>query len=320
MTKDFHLDLFFDFFQQNSRKLAAAASVGFVVLISLSVANTALFIVENLDDRAGIAATGNKPEVTTRKNSKIDLSSLNLFGRVRETGTPQIVDAPETKLNLELQGVFISQNETASSAIVSEKNKAGELFHIGDSLPGNAVLSAVFNDHILIRRGSRTEKLMFSDSNLRPHTSSSTPRLNGRRNTSAVTNRLQQVRERIAQRTRNAGRPVASHRASGSPLRIYMDKNRDKIQQDPQAVLAELGISPVSEGNAKGYRLSGSVSQTSLMQAGLQQGDIILSVNGKAVGDVMSDGAFIDQAMASKRVRVEVQRGARRFFLTVPIP
>ena len=272
-----------------------------------------------MDERADIGVTGNKPEVTTRKSNEIDLSSLNLFGRVRETATPQIVDAPETKLNLELQGVFISQNEKASSAIVSEKNKPGELFHIGDRLPGNAVLSAVYNDHILIRRGSRTEKLMFSDIYPRSSASRSNTRLDCKTNPNPVSSRLRQVRERIAQRNRNIASPTGSN-LPGSFLRNYMDKNRDRIQQNPHAVLAELGISPVSEGKQKGYKVNGAVSQTSLMRAGLQQGDIILSVNGKPVGDVINDGAFIEQTMASKRVRVEVQRGSRRFFLTVPIP
>jgi len=290
------------------------------VLLSLSVANTVLFIVENMDDEPGISLTANTPEVTARKSSKIDLSSLNLFGRVQETATPKVVDAPETKLNLELQGVFTSKNEKTSTAIVAEKNKAGELFQIGDRLPGNAVLSAVYDDHILIRRGSRTEKLMFSDSSLRSGASSLNRHPNSQTNVKPVSSRLQQVRERIAQRNRNPGNPAGPSRAPGSSLRNYMDRNRDKIQQDPLAVLAELGVSPVSEGNASGYKVSGAVSQTSLMQAGLQQDDIILSVNGKAVGDVMNDRAFIDQAMASKRVRVEVQRGSRRFFLTVPIP
>ena len=57
-----------------------------------------------------------------------------------------------------------------------------------------------------------------------------------------------------------------------------------------------------------------------IRQAGLQPGDVVLSVNGKAVGVASSDGALIDQVMNSSRVRAEVQRGNRRFFLTVPVP
>jgi len=99
-----------------------------------------------------------------------------------------------------------------------------------------------------------------------------------------------------------------------------MSANEEKIRQNPGAVLSELGMSPVSDGEAKGYKVGGSISQSTLTQAGLQQGDVILSVNGKPVGNAMNDSAMIEQAMASKRVRVEVQRDTRRFFLTVPVP
>jgi general secretion pathway protein C len=320
MTRDNPLDIFFELFQQHSRKLATLTILVLVVLLSLSIANTVLFVVENMDDGSGLAVITSTPEIKVRTKSQIDLSSLNLFGRIEETVAPQVVDAPETKLNLELQGVFISENEKASTAIVAEKNKAGELFRIGDRLPGNAILSAVFDDHILIRRGTRTEKLMFSDSNLLTTANRSNASTGTQQKTQPMTSRLQQVRQRIAQRNQGSRNPAGPSRTPGASLRDYMDKNREEIQQDPQALLADLGMSPISEGNANGYKVSGEVSQVALMQAGLQQNDIILSVNGKAVGDVMNDRTFIAQAMESKRVRVEVQRGSRKFFLTVPIP
>ena len=297
------------------------------MLLALSAANAVLFFIENVNGDPASSLTTRTPEVTVRERSHIDLSSLNLFGKVKKSAAAtQVVDAPETKLNLELQGVFTSANKASSTAIVAEKNKAGALFHVGDRLPGNAVLSAVNDDHILIRRGSRTEKLMFSD----PHTgsgatigskrTSSNQRTSSQTGNKPASNKLEQVRERIAQRNRNSRTPTNPSRSPGSSLRDYMSDNRDKIQQDPGAVLADIGVSPVSDGDASGYKVSGEVSQTSLMRAGLQQGDVILSVNGRAVGNVMNDRSFIDQAMASKRVRVEVQRGSRKFFLTVPVP
>jgi hypothetical protein len=34
----------------------------------------------------------------------------------------------------------------------------------------------------------------------------------------------------------------------------------------------------------------------------------------------MNDARLVDQARSAGRVRVEVERGGRRFFLTIPIP
>ncbi len=296
------------------------------MLLSLSAADAILFFIENVNNEPVATLTTRTPEAAVQESARIDLSSFYLFGKVQKAAPTKVVDAPETKLNLELQGVFTSANKESSTAIVSEKNKSGELFHVGDRLPGNAILSAVNDDHILIRRGSRTEKLMFSDtrtgsgSNISTKKVSSNRASNSQQENKPASSKLEQVRERIAQRNRSPRRPTSPSRSPGSSLRDYMTANRDKIQQDPDAVLADIGISPISDGDSNGYKVSGEVSQTSLMRAGLQRGDVILSVNGRAVGNVMNDRSFIDQAMASKRVRVEVQRGSRKFFLTVPVP
>lgn len=90
------------------------------------------------------------------------------------------------------------------------------------------------------------------------------------------------------------------------------------IENDPLTALSKLGVQPVQDGEAKGYRLDNS--NPVLAQAGLRSGDVIMSVNGKPVGIATNDSALIDQVLEQRRVRVEVQRDNRRFFLTVPIP
>ena len=57
-----------------------------------------------------------------------------------------------------------------------------------------------------------------------------------------------------------------------------------------------------------------------MLQAGLQEGDLILSVNGLPVGDIRNDAALLDETLAQSQVRVEIQRNDRRFFLSVPVP
>ena len=106
--------------------------------------------------------------------------------------------------------------------------------------------------------------------------------------------------------------------STGTALREYVETHRDSITTDPIGTLANIGVSPVESGRSKGYKLESS--NAVLTKAGLRQGDVILSVNGKAVGDAAKDSALIERALADKRVRVEVRRDTRRFFLTVPLP
>ena len=86
--------------------------------------------------------------------------------------------------------------------------------------------------------------------------------------------------------------------------------------QRPAVIHAETGkVTTFQELHEASIRLSNV-----LRAAGLQPGDMILSINGRPVGVASSDTALMAQVMASSRVRVEVKRGPRRFFLTVPVP
>ncbi len=301
-------------FNSHSRKFAMGISVLLIVLMSLSVANTVLFVMETTNPPGATPIRAVNSLVAVVPTYKV--SNLELFGKTEEAGTvPEAIDAPETKLNLELQGVFIAEDAKYSTAIVAEKNKSGELVQIGDRLPGNATLAAVFMDHVLIRRGSRMEKLMFSDSPFRVTTKVKNNR--SQRASSGLSSSKRSDLESIRQRIRNrAETPVTRKDPS---FRSSLLRYQERLQANPISTLNEVGITPVSSGESKGYRV-GDNAQAIIKQAGLQAGDVILSVNGRPVGVAANDSALMQQVMASSRVRVEVQRGTRRFFLTVPVP
>lgn len=310
------MDNVLQLFNDHSRKIATAISILLIVLMSLTVANTVLFFMETMSAPAIIPDS--KP-ATTRAITQpaFKVSNLELFGRLEESAVvAQTIDAPETKLNLELQGIFIAEDEKFSSAIVAEKNKTGELFAIGDRLPGNATLAAVFEDHVLIRRGTRMEKLLFSDTKFQ-FISDETPPGKAPRSARGISGATRSNLENIRSRIRNKTGPnkTPSSGGSGDTLTGY----QEKLRSDLQGTLSQAGITPVSGSESKGYKV-GADAQGVIKQAGLQPGDVILSINGKPVGVASSDSALMDQVMASSRVRVEVQRGTRRFFLTVPVP
>jgi general secretion pathway protein C len=287
------LDNVLQLLNDHSRKVATATSILLIVLMSLTVANTALFFMETMNSPGILPdSTPTNTRVITQPTFKV--SNLELFGRLEEVNiVPQAIDAPETKLNLELQGIFISGDAKFSTAIVAEKNKTGELFAIGDKLPGNATLAAVLEDHVLIRRGTRMEKLLFSDS------------------------KFQFVSDGPAENTSSpSGGGISNNNSTNNNT---LAQYQEKLHNDLHGTLSQAGITPVSIGESNGYKVGADV-QATVRQAGLQPGDMILSINGNPVGVASNDSALMAQVMASSRVRVEVQRGTRRFFLTVPVP
>ncbi|MCB1646304.1 MAG: PDZ domain-containing protein [Pseudomonadales bacterium] len=317
------MESFSEIIQRHGQRIAGVVIFLMVIAIAATIAQSTLFVLDNLQEPTPPPVTGSRDPVS--KTPEINLSELNLFGVVaEETAAPVAVDAPETRLNLELQGVFTADAAADSTAIVAEKGKNGELYRIGDRLPGNATLDAVFEDHILIKRGGRVEKLMFSDSVIRQQFASgaNAPSLPEAPDQDDQLTRLQQIRERIAQRQISSGSGGAGSRPAqpGENLRNFVNEYRDRIDSDPAGVLTELGVSPVAEGESAGYRIGNELPSQAMLQAGLQEGDVVLSVNGTPVGNIYNDSQLIDQALESKRVRVEIQRDDRRFFLTVPIP
>jgi len=306
------------------RKIAMMISLALVITMSLSLANGVWFFMENLDNSGDSASVLISPAKNTSSKSHIDISKLNIFGKTQsKTVSRNITNVPKTSLNLELQGIFASENSSESRALIAPKGKSGELYNIGDKLPGNATLDSVFMGYVLIKRGSRVEKLAFPEGSLANNTLSLTNDPNRPINSSPNASRLQNVRERILNRQsgNRVNRNISpSKQYQTADLQQSLAAYQNRLNSEPDAVLSELGMSPVSVGKASGYRIGSQVSTPLLQRSGLQKGDVVLSVNGRPVGNVANDQGLIDQVVSAKRARVEVQRGTRKFFITIPIP
>lgn len=316
-----------DLFLRHSQRLALAASIALVALMGLLIANTAIFFVEDTRSAAVSApraAPGTSPSGAS--TPVVDIAGMNLFGKVQVAAPQKVVDAPETKLNLELQGVFIADDASASTAIVAEGAKDGKLYDVGKTLPGNAVLEGVFHDHILLRRGARIEKLKFSDADFRTATpvarsaprTGNVPRARATPGMAGSGNADQ--RRSIEDRLDARRRELAASRTGNASLRSYIDTQKERISTDAEGMLGELGVTPVAEGSTRGYRVGSDISHPALRNTGLRQGDIVLSVNGTPVGNINEDSAIVEQVLSARKARVQIQRGKSKFFITVPIP
>ncbi len=103
------------------------------------------------------------PPVNQHAQLVRQLPNWHLFGEaardVKPVKSTAPVDAPDTRLKLVLRGAFSSGDEAFSRAIIADPRGKELMYAIGDKLPGNAELSEVHADRVILMRSGRYETL-----------------------------------------------------------------------------------------------------------------------------------------------------------------
>ena len=201
----------------------------------------------------------------------------------------QVVDAPKTRLRLRLLGVFVGQSPEGSTAIIAEQGKPNsEFYRVGDTVQNGVSLEQVHSDRVILNRSGRLEALYFDDA------------------------------EDLFEAATQAPKTVAPSKPETNINNVdqFASAAKKQWKNNPLTALGAVGFEPVSPGQANGYRFSG---QNPMMERyGIQKGDVIKSVNGIDVGDVNSDGDYLDQVFEQGQASILVERGSRQFEVTVP--
>jgi len=92
-----------------------------------------------------------------------EMTNWHLFGKVaREKQVVKAVapaEAPETRLKLVLRGAFASDDKKIARAIIADPRGEEEQYAVGEKLPGNAELSEIHPDKVILMRNGRYETL-----------------------------------------------------------------------------------------------------------------------------------------------------------------
>ncbi len=230
------------------------------------------------------------------QNSLTDVEAairLHPFGNphVGSTLTPDVRQLQQTKLNLVLRAVILNEaNMSLSKALISGPQPEDAYYKIGDMLPGNAQLTEIYSNRVIIRRYGVDEQLSFSKG--------------------------EPLLSNAKQDERSAANDENNHH--NELANIVLDY-QTRFTERPKEVLSEMGLKVVSPGTAQGYRLTKSPNNTAIEAMNLQVGDVVLSVNGQKLGDLQNDQRLLKALTEEGSIEMEVQRGSRRFLLKVPL-
>ena len=282
------------------RLLTIAALCVMVVGIGFTLANAWFFF---LADPA-------LPQTSARHVERIDhdrsvpiaeVAALHLFGRPRTAGSSAAAIAAtenlrDTRLSLELVGVFVATVADESRAMIAQKGREPESYAPGDRLPGNARLVDVYWNRVVISRAGQHELIRFEHD----------------------TGNIQRVeRDGIEGPIAAAVVEPARPRQPARDAQQAVGRYRDAFEENREQALADAAAALAAESD--GYVVGVLADLPELSHTVLQRGDRILSVNGLAVDGPGADSLEIEDLLADGAARLEIQRGDRRVVVTVPV-
>lgn len=211
------------------------------------------------------------------------LSGFNIFKAPVASTANSALNAPDTSLQLKLDGVFAGNLQSQSSAIISEQGQGiGKLYRVGQQVSGGATLSAVYVDRVLLQRNGQDEVLRFIKTNL----------LEGDAPPAVTSNN-------VPTQARASTQSEQARNLLGSAI--------DRLNNDPDVYLNQMGL--VANGG-QGYEITDNVPSYIRRNIGLKAGDRILRLNGQPLGNVQLDKNLLQQVQETGHARIEIQRGS----------
>jgi general secretion pathway protein C len=189
----------------------------------------------------------------------IDVEGLvkaHLFGEGSSESEPvvaQVVDAPDTRLSLKLNGVITHDIAEKAFALIADSRGDEKVYRINDPVPGGVKLHSIFEDRVLLNRAGTLETLRLPKDFPAGQTASVAPSV--RRPT------------------------VPTRRTEASSLRQVISENASKITEIIRAA------PHIQQGQMVGFRINPGRNRQQFAKLGLRPGDVVTDINGTAMTD-----------------------------------
>ncbi|HAJ91084.1 MAG TPA: type II secretion system protein GspC [Gammaproteobacteria bacterium] len=204
------------------------------------------------------------------------------------------VDAPDTKLKLVLRGLYSSDDLDKGHAIIADPRGKEEQYSIGDMLPGNAELSEVHADKVILQRGGRYETLRLPKDDKPGNT--------------------------VSSRNASPSRSVST-RSSSSPAQ-RLKQVRENMRKRPRDLYNLVRATPKKDAQGKiiGYELGVGRDPELFKQAGLQKGDVAIQINDIKLDNPANSARALKSAQSGETVSVTVLRNGQEEVLSLSVP
>jgi general secretion pathway protein C len=217
----------------------------------------------------------------------------------------------ESDLNVKLVGVMVSNKPQWSTALIQEPaSKQAYVARPEDMILGEATLLEVKRDRIIIERNGRREYIRLQNTITgNPSPNKITPRVTSAPSTAAPPSTARPSDEEQA-KAKAVGPSV--QQVSKGAFRVDRSALDEKLQ-DRASLAKDATIIPnYKNGKKAGLKLMNIQSSSVYNQIGLQNGDVIRSVNGEEIKSQAHAMELFEKFRKADVVRLELERNGKR--------
>ena len=215
------------------------------------------------------------------------VANKHIFGQADATPETSVVkqDLKETRLDLVLRGILAHKPQSKALAMISRGRGQQEVYAIGDSLPGNAQLSEIHQDKVIIEYQGRYETLT-----------------------------LEQIKGVALQSNKAPAKRVQSSASRPAIAPQRAASLRKEFLANPSKLMSMVNIKQQrSDGKLLGYQINPKGDPSLFYELGLQEGDVLVSVNGLPVSNTKA----LNSLRGADRYDVVVMRGGAEVPLSI---
>jgi general secretion pathway protein C len=262
---------------------------------------------------AGVTLNPLRASAAAAQQAPVNIEELvgwNLFGTAASIPVPVVKDetaarangdldgiensAKETRLNLKLQGIVASTDQSLARVIIENKRKQKQ-YAVGDKVPvsGNVTVAKILKDRIVLDNSGNYELLMLFDKSA----------------LTAAPSQPLQAQGKSERKLDKRGNKDVTEMAESYRRRLY---------NNPQSLSDVVKIAAVRrDGQLQGYRVSAGKDRKQFESLGFQTNDIVTGVNGVALTDPGKAMELYRIMRSAEEASFEVKRGEEEITLTV---
>lgn len=279
--------------------LPARAPLVATVVLGLAAATQAVYITVNLLNDAAIGSSSQSTALRAGRSANngalalavAEVARAHLFGAApieAATASRAVSRAP-----LVLTGIIATGDPKDGYAILGSNAATARVFHTGSAAAPGVMLAEVYPQWVVVLRGGERVTLRL------PHATDGGQ---------AINVRFERTASRLSEEVADGGE-------DGVALPDPSDFKPPRMS-DANTLIRAFSLRPVSIDGERGVRIMGTgINSTTLSALGLVPGDVIMQINGVAVGS--SSTPDLGKALSAGGVTLVVERDGGETSVTI---